>query len=351
MQVDHSPRVSHREFPGCDEILAQAVDRATRAAAGTRHHELWRGQAIGAWPLVPKAAREAYGWDQSTVLSRLTAFASAVRNRLPLDVDGIHPSWEHMAVAQHLGLPTILLDVSTNPLVALWFAVRHDPAAIERDASLDWIRTRHPTREVSEGSGEFPPHPYILGTVTHTDPAQHWPRIELYQTRAQHPRITAQRGWFLVWSEPKIPLDRFLTENRDQDPTGTDQAPDFELIRYRIPAAHKPKIRARLAVAGFDECSLMPGMRRSRSGCGARSHDATHLAIAFVGPCPPITRTHHGPHRSRNTYARNIHHHPWPPGAGPDGLRPHGICRRAGVGYHGHAAVVVGARGRDFPDR
>src|SRR5437762_8166002 len=86
----------------------------------------FRGQANAEWPLLPKAGRPEYSLPNGRSEGRLLAWSSqavAYDSNLPTN------EWERLAVAQHFGLATCLLDWSQNPLVSLYFACSELPDA------------------------------------------------------------------------------------------------------------------------------------------------------------------------------------------------------------------------------
>ena len=94
--------------------------------------------------------------------------------------------WEWLAVAQHHGLPTRLMDWTHNPLVAAYFAVenKHDgDSVVYAYADNKFINT---TRN---------PSPFVVDHVARFIP--------------NHitPRITAQAGLFTVHPNPKTPFE------------------------------------------------------------------------------------------------------------------------------------------------
>jgi hypothetical protein len=93
---------------------------------------LWfRGQSNGGWGLVPTIYRNDYT-DANEAEMRLE-FESVGH---PLAQSSItHDKWHWYFLMQHYGAPTRILDWTTNPLVALYFAVRE---AGKADAAV-WV--------------------------------------------------------------------------------------------------------------------------------------------------------------------------------------------------------------------
>lgn len=100
-------------------------------------HLLFRGQRED-WPLQPKLARLRPNYEDS-LLSVETQMLELLRRRaIPFLESRPESDWDWLAVGQHHGMATRLLDWTTNPLAALWFAV-DKPAESKRPAVV-WMR-------------------------------------------------------------------------------------------------------------------------------------------------------------------------------------------------------------------
>jgi hypothetical protein len=94
---------------------------------GMRSHEglswWFRGQSDINWELLPKAGRKEFYLPEDRDLGRFNYWrkqAVAYDDKLPEN------DWECLAIAQHFGLATRLLDWSYNPMIATFFAVNEN---------------------------------------------------------------------------------------------------------------------------------------------------------------------------------------------------------------------------------
>lgn len=192
---------------------------------------LFRGQADKS-PVLPKIGRPAYNYARARETALHDAFVRAARPFVPMPPAS---AWEWLALAQHHGAPTRLVDWSTSPLVAAWFAVTSYPQTTDAVIfALDLhARIAEPfdiTRGIAESGAAFP------------DPFAIRAGVYLVETAPVSARITTQRGIFTVHGEPTKPL--------------IIQAADT----FDIPLACRAPFQARLLDLGIDASHIYPDL-------------------------------------------------------------------------------------------
>lgn len=93
---------------------------------GEKKHVVYRGQNTDQ-PLLPKLGRIKLRNNRYCKSSEVLMFEDFKRNYYPLAEYKTNYDLDLLALAQHHGLPTRLLDWSYNALIALWFAVSVEP--------------------------------------------------------------------------------------------------------------------------------------------------------------------------------------------------------------------------------
>lgn len=179
----------------------------------------YRGVSNAAYPLIPKIGRNKdYTLRlEQDVYKLFKKHATAFLNYEPID------EWEWLAIAQHYGLATRLLDWSESPLVAAYFAVAEesgeDSAVYVVDVSM------YLDLELSINRNPFKVRGDEVFIPNHIDS-----------------RITAQSGIFTIHSNPKKEFKKNVIQ------------------KIIIPAKLRKKFKGMLFVYGIHQGTLFPDL-------------------------------------------------------------------------------------------
>ncbi len=211
---------------------------------------IYRGHGAASFRLRPKVGRALPPENTNSKVVNESLMLELFRRQ---SVDRVEVAnindWELLAIAQHHGLPTRLLDWTRSPLVALYFGVckecesRHKDGRPRREDAeiLAWRCCKEDLSNPLPASGPL----RIAKTIR-------------YIPRMVTSRLRAQSGVFTVHSKP-----------------AEDFVPDGSLVRIRIPFKERKDLKRSLFQHGVHEAVLFPdldGLARHIEWCQTRSH-------------------------------------------------------------------------------
>jgi hypothetical protein len=176
--------------------------------------------------------------DEHKLLLRFKQMALPFLAVVPAD------DWQWLALAQHHGLPTRLLDWTSNPLAALYFSVgtRYTESDLRRDQAADHSCTgnavlyRLQTRDGLLGEDKKPNDPFEVDEAIFSSPVV-------------TNRIQAQRGYFSIQRDVHTPYPEIFLRYKKR-----------HIHRMLIPFEHRERIRRELVKFGVDHFHIFPDL-------------------------------------------------------------------------------------------
>lgn len=226
------------------------LSRQVQALPVLKHKWLFRGQADARWRLAPSIQRGYSPQQERYLTNEFRVRARSRHGACPDSQD--YPGW--LALMQHYGLPTRLLDWTHSPLIAAFFAVHPDYAPhaasvqTERDAciwALDGTR-------LNETQG-FEPLIFPLDAASYEPlivPAfknrNETGTVGVAMALEHDPRIQLQQGAFTIHSK-RTPIDAI------------DGAQDW-LVKFIIRAHDIAPFFRELRLLGIRKDTLFPDL-------------------------------------------------------------------------------------------
>lgn len=136
----HMSQDTTSPLPTCDEIrissVSEFIEKIVQRDKKAGTETFYRGHAYKGWKLLPSIFRTTNGVEKEHLL-----FRDMVAHE-PQSFSECKSALDYLVQMQHYGLPTRLLDVTMNPLVALYFACQsRDDAEVDSIKGLSAART------------------------------------------------------------------------------------------------------------------------------------------------------------------------------------------------------------------
>lgn len=212
------------------DSLPEYLQHITEQCTGERN-VLFRGHTDATWQLKPKIARLPLRARFSLPNAEVEMLRDFKRQALPHLTRELRNDWDWLALAQHHGLPTRLLDWTTNALVALWFAIERPPVKDRSGAVWIFFGKQVDYADEEQANGPFDAD-----------------RTLIFRPRHLTPRIIAQSGWFTV--------HRFILSRRGFVPLEHNSRQNVRLQKIEIPCRYFPSLREDLSRCGLHAGAL-----------------------------------------------------------------------------------------------
>lgn len=286
------------------------LKRAKEKLGLNDHQWYFRGQKDSSWLIVPNAFRDDCLQSEGRIIQ------NAIRQN-PFEFKGL-TEFEELTKLQHYGLGTRLLDVTLNPLVALYFAT--EPATsyregkngqfskIDQDGAVyfnyaPWhsvtelgvkIAMEIPFLEFAEGYtlGDFFDRLKNMKTISDADITflssdQYKPLIEYIQksffiiSTHSNDRLTMQSGAFILPTAVNVISNGNWVEYSILEKADRDLNSKFDTDFYLIPQQYKASIREELDFFNINEATLFPELEHQMGYIQKRGHSLVGAVPQF----------------------------------------------------------------------